>query len=250
MLPRSSRILYIINSHKLLYRKSIGLNPRIAPVCLKGSFISKNYSTEKKYDIHNPFEAEDGVKTDEKQIIERKPASYWKSLFQIWRTPAPALLTGLAGLVPFAAAPSYLYFIATSFDPFIISAQLAYGAVILSFVGGIRWGFVIPYRHGSTHMVTWRSIIQSVVPSIIACCGILLPDLTAGLVTVSMGLLLSLYNDLRMFGDYPKWMMGLRCFLTTVAVVTLIASVILVEENRIENTFGNKTKNKLLEKEL
>lgn len=53
-----------------------------------------------------------------------------------------------------------------------------------------------------------------------------------------------------MFGDYPKWMMGLRCFLTTVAVVTLIASVILVEENRINNTFGNKTKNKLLEKEM
>ncbi|XP_039258424.2 transmembrane protein 69-like [Styela clava] len=211
----------------------------------------RKFATENKYDIHNPYSEETPSDNEQKtEIVQRKPAGYFSSLFQVWRTPAPAFLTGIAGLVPFVAAPSYLYFIASSFHPFLISAQLAYGAIILSFIGGIRWGFVIPYRHGSTHMVTWRGISWSCVPALMAWGGILLPDLTGGLLMVSVGLLVSLYNDLRLFGDYPKWMLGLRCLLTTVAVVTLIASVILVEENRMKNTFGRRTPNKILDKDI
>lgn len=59
----------------------------------------RSYSTNEKYDIHNPF-SEEAVKSDEQitQVVERNPASYWKSLFHVWRTPAPALITGLAGV--------------------------------------------------------------------------------------------------------------------------------------------------------
>lgn len=78
----------------------------------------------------------------------------------------------------------------------------------------------------------------------------MIPDLTGGLLVVATGMCLALYNDLRLFGDYPKWMLGLRCLLTTVAVATLLISVVLVEENRVKNALGMRTQNKLLDKEI
>ena len=51
--------------------------------------------------------------------------------------PGPALCLGVAGLIPFVTAPLYMansgYFL-----PDIATAQLAYGASILSFLGGVR----------------------------------------------------------------------------------------------------------------
>ena len=70
-------------------------------------------------------------------------------------SPAPALGLGLAGLIPFVAAPAYMVLIifdkcrlsslsvflqynAGVFLPSIATAQLTYGATILSFLGGVH----------------------------------------------------------------------------------------------------------------
>ena len=70
-------------------------------------------------------------------------------------SPAPALGLGLAGLIPFVAAPAYMVLVifykcrlsslsvflqynAGVFLPSIATAQLTYGATILSFLGGVH----------------------------------------------------------------------------------------------------------------
>ncbi len=55
----------------------------------------------------------------------------WQDLSELPRSPAPALALGLAGLLPFAAAPLSMCSQA-AFDPWAAQAQLAYGATILS----------------------------------------------------------------------------------------------------------------------
>ena len=63
-----------------------------------------------------------------------KALAIWEDLGQLKRSPAPALSLGLAGLIPFAAAPLYMGQ-AGVFMPEVATAQLAYGATILSFLG-------------------------------------------------------------------------------------------------------------------
>ncbi len=56
--------------------------------------------------------------------------------------PLPARILGLAGLIPFALGA-----LAVTFAPEIkaeaAATLLLYGAVVLSFLGGIRWGFAV-----------------------------------------------------------------------------------------------------------
>lgn len=62
-----------------------------------------------------------------------------KNFTQIKNTPASALVYGVSGLIPFTAIPSFMYQ-TSMFVPELAYAQLAYSAVILSFLGGVRWG--------------------------------------------------------------------------------------------------------------
>ena len=79
----------------------------------------------------------------------------------------------LAGVIPFAILAISLYvigiengFFVSLFDVFKV-----WSAIILSFLGGIRWGFAIahePYEN--------KNLLISVVPSILAWFVLLLPD--------------------------------------------------------------------------
>lgn len=72
------------------------------------------------------------------QKVNLKNISVLSDLRCLPQGPGPALCLGVAGLIPFVSAPLYMansgYFL-----PDIASAQLAYGASILSFLGGVRW---------------------------------------------------------------------------------------------------------------
>ena len=73
-------------------------------------------------------------------------------VFQVRHSPTPALVLGISGLIPFVAAPLYMHY-SGAFLPEIATAQLAYGASILSFLGGVRWGLTLPL--GSTQVNTY-----------------------------------------------------------------------------------------------
>ncbi|XP_063283221.1 transmembrane protein 69 [Pelobates fuscus] len=144
-------------------------------------------------------------------------------LLSLKNVPKPALYLGLGGLIPFVAPPVVM--IASScYYPELGYAQIAYGAAILSFLGGVRWGFAIP--EGSPAKPDWMNLANSTVPAIFAWIALLFKDTpTESALLVIMGLGIALHYDLALLPTYPSWFKGLRAVLTFVAVLSLIATL-------------------------
>lgn len=106
----------------------------------------------------------------------------------------------------------------------IKKGQLAYGAVILSFLGGVRWGKLV--TPGSPIQSTWGQYSWSVTPSLIAWPALMIPSLPISSLIVASGLGLSGYLDIKQSG-YASWFKGLRIVLTTVAILSLLSTLIL-----------------------
>ncbi|XP_061902214.1 transmembrane protein 69-like [Entelurus aequoreus] len=147
------------------------------------------------------------------------------SLRTITQAPKPALYLGFSVLVPFVAAP-VLMATTQSFYPEVAYAQLVYGACIVSFLGGARWGFAIP--DGSPARPDWKNLGNSVVPSLLAWLALLCGhNVAAGVPVLLLGLGLSLHYDLRLLPGYPAWFKAMRRVLTLVAAFSLLATLML-----------------------
>uniref|UniRef100_A0AAQ4QV87 Transmembrane protein 69 n=2 Tax=Gasterosteus aculeatus aculeatus TaxID=481459 RepID=A0AAQ4QV87_GASAC len=149
------------------------------------------------------------------------------SLRALGQAPKPALYLGVSGLIPFLFAP--LSMAATqSFYPELACAQVVYGACIVSFLGGARWGFALPA--GSPAQPDWMNLGNSVVPSLLAWLALLCRDNFAeGALVVIMGLGLSLHYDLTLLPGYPSWFKAMRTVLTLVATFSLVATLVIKE---------------------
>ena len=138
--------------------------------------------------------------------------------------PRPALLLGWAGVIPFAllTAASILDIDTWFLDPTL--ALRAYGACILSFMGGAQWGVLLPRERG--HAPFFRYLV-SVLPALLAFLCLLLPS-TPGLIGLIVGFLALLAYDLSAVqqGLAPRWYASLRIQLT-LAVVVLLGSTVL-----------------------
>ncbi|XP_061099701.1 transmembrane protein 69 isoform X2 [Conger conger] len=144
---------------------------------------------------------------------------------ELWKGPRPALYLGFSGLLPFVIPPlamgaTELYF------PELAYAQIVYGASILSFLGGARWGFALP--EGSPAKPDWLNLANSVVPSLLAWVALLFRDnTTEAAIMVIMGLGISLHYDLALLPTYPSWFKALRAVLTVVATLSLVSTIFL-----------------------
>jgi protein-L-isoaspartate O-methyltransferase len=101
-------------------------------------------------------------------------------------------------------------------------ALLAYGAVILSFVGALHWGFAmtlrdLPPRSRNT------AFLWSVVPALLAWVALVLPPAPAVALLI-LGFLAQYRRDvgLARLAALPAWYLPLRLRLTTVACVSLV----------------------------
>jgi Protein of unknown function (DUF3429) len=138
--------------------------------------------------------------------------------------PRPALLLGWAGVIPFAlfAAASALDVHLWSLDPTM--ALRAYGACILSFMGGAQWGILLPHHEG--HAPFSRYLI-SVLPALLAVLCLLIPNRPGliGLIAGFLGLLAYDISTVRQ-GLAPRWYTSLRVQLTLAVVVLLGVAVL------------------------
>jgi hypothetical protein len=138
--------------------------------------------------------------------------------------PRPALLLGWAGVIPFAllTAASVLDIHPWSLDPTM--ALRAYGACILSFMGGAQWGVLMPQE--GAHVPFFRYLV-SVLPALLAFLCLLIPS-TPGLIGLIVGFLALLAYDLSTVrqGLAPRWYASLRIQLT-LAVVVLLGITVL-----------------------
>lgn len=129
----------------------------------------------------------------------------------------PALVLGLSGLLPFVAAPAYMI-TAGAFLSNIAFYQVAYGASILSFLGGVRWGLTLVEESGVRP--NWFNLGYSVTPSLIAWLGLIVPNLVVSNLILMVGLTGAAYFDTVMWG-YPPWFKALRFMLSFGAVLSL-----------------------------
>lgn len=136
--------------------------------------------------------------------------------------PRPVLAWGLAGLIPFLGLPM-LSLAAPVLSDWGDRALGLYAAVILSFLGGARWGRAVVDPEPSP-----RTLAFSMAPSVAAWGLVLLPAGHSDLQLAGLAgaLVLHLLWDLRSQG-LPGWYPRLRLILTAGAVAGLAAGALV-----------------------
>jgi hypothetical protein len=141
--------------------------------------------------------------------------------------PQAALALGVAGLVPFVAAAVQ---IATAWPlgPRMTGPALfhlgAYGACILSFMGGVQWGLTVASRAEGTDAA--RRYGASVLPALIAWAGLYM-GAQSGLLLLALGFAVLLAYDLLAVSrqEAPLWYGRLRAGLTAVVLLALLIAI-------------------------
>ena len=139
------------------------------------------------------------------------------------RIPTPALVLGLGGLVPFAAAGIAAWLPHAGLAAIGLAALGAYGAVILSFLGGVRWGVEL---FDEAALTRWTPLALSVLPSLVAWAALLAPPVP-GLALLAAGLIGQYALDRAAVGDgtLPPWYGRLRTILTAGAAAATLAGL-------------------------
>ena len=137
--------------------------------------------------------------------------------------PPSAFLLGALGLIPFLALAVSPFALTDATRPRAMFALLVYGAVILSFLGGIHWGLAI--GPGQTNLP--RRLTLSVLPSLCGWLALLLSPRT-GAILLAGGIIATLALDLlaTRAGEAPSWYPWLRIPLSGVAAACLLFGTI------------------------
>lgn len=131
--------------------------------------------------------------------------------------PRAAAVLGALGLIPFLGL-AVLSTAGGATDDWARFALTAYGAAILSFLGGIYWGFAT-----TDGRAAWSRLLLAVVPSLVAWGAMMAPPGPALLVLVA-GFVLMLSVDIAAAraGHAPRWYPALRMPLTVIACAALL----------------------------
>jgi hypothetical protein len=141
--------------------------------------------------------------------------------------PAAALVLGLAGLIPFIAGAAALWVPLPPLTPDPgLKLVTVYGAIILSFLGGIRWGTAIgPYGTRRQGM----ELAASVLGSLAGLAAVFIPAVPALTLLIAGFLMQALWDVTSVeAGRLPQWFGKLRMLLTAGAVISLTATLVAV----------------------
>jgi len=132
---------------------------------------------------------------------------------------------GYAGLIPFLLMTLGVWFADASWMGDFIKGQLAYGIVILSFLGGVHWGAALLSSEMPERELR-KALIWGVTPSLIAWSATLFGGF--GFAVLMAGFVAALQVDKQMYAAYgmPDWLLALRKRLTLVVVLSLALTVI------------------------
>jgi len=142
------------------------------------------------------------------------------------RIPRPALLLGLAGLVPFlwSAATHLSPVLATWagqwFKPMFLGAYvgLTWGTVILSFMSGVLWGFATKTEGKQAAIAYTLSVIPALWGFVMVADA---SDTSAIFLAAGFVGLLLLDATFQAWGLAPRWWLRLRVMLTVVTLACL-----------------------------
>jgi hypothetical protein len=145
------------------------------------------------------------------------------------RLPPLAILLSVAGVAPFVICAVTAIRGDAANDPFSMVALLAYGAVVLSFIGAIHWGFVI---EGTKEPAERLRLALGAVPGLLGWGAVLLGlagESIIGLVVIIGALVGTAIVETRAhrIGLVPRAYLILRWCLT-VTVVALLTTVLVL----------------------
>jgi hypothetical protein len=139
------------------------------------------------------------------------------------RIPPAALLTGLAGVLPMAVC-TYALFTQSRLPIFEEPARalIGYCAIILSFLGGVRWGHALRMTDRG---LQGRAIVVSIIPATVAWLLILQPTLMGFVLLPVLFVLLALLDERLPELGAPLWYRRLRRLLTAIVVIVLMLAI-------------------------
>jgi hypothetical protein len=133
---------------------------------------------------------------------------------------APARILGFAGLFPFVGLAVLVGFGPDPWHADSLKALVCYGAVILTFVGALHWGYAVRRPAGESGI--WLQYGFSVLPALAAWISSLMPD-GAALRVQAVALLICYLFDRNAahYDPVPEWFLKLRAVLTVVGSASL-----------------------------
>lgn len=140
--------------------------------------------------------------------------------------PFPAFWLGLGGLVPFAACAAAAFIGPAAWRGFALFALIAYGAVVLSFLGAVHWGLTLAATAEAETRHARTRLTLATVPALVGWGALLLPA-WAGM-TVLIGGYLAVWaaeESGAREGLVPSRYLWLRRLLTLAVVVILSATL-------------------------
>lgn len=139
------------------------------------------------------------------------------------RIPFIAMLLGWAGVLPFAALSAFIAFAGNDpFQPWALSKLVAYGAIILTFMGGVHWGLIMN-RETSDN---WKYVV-GIAPSLVAVVAVVVEGVPA-IVLLAAGFLALLIYDMQIVRQKyaPQWYSALRLQLTAAVGICLTVAAV------------------------
>ena len=139
--------------------------------------------------------------------------------------PDAARWLGALGAIPFVGLAMGSWLAGEEVRGAMVFALAAYGAVILSFLGGIHWGLAMAgFGSGREQDACFRRLTLSIVPSLVGWVSLLAPAPLglAGLAGAFAAMLgLDILASRR--AEVPSWYVRLRWPLTLVVTASVIA---------------------------
>ncbi|MGF1561192.1 MAG: DUF3429 domain-containing protein [Geminicoccaceae bacterium] len=134
--------------------------------------------------------------------------------------PRAAWVYGLGGLIPFTFCALLIWLVDAELAGFLAQVLRAWGALILTFLGGVHWGLAIAGYGGQA--ADHQRLGIAIAPSLLAGLALLVP-LALGFVMLAGGFV-TLYAIDRACvatGEAPGWYSRLRTPLSAIVVVCM-----------------------------
>ena len=142
------------------------------------------------------------------------------------RVPPAAAWLGVLGALPFVSIAGLSPFVESPHRELASFAIAAYGALILSFLGGVHWGLAIA-GFGPAHTANnmFRRLAGSVVPSLIGWAALFFPKSVGAAILAAAFCVLSLFDVYATRkSEAPAWYPKLRLPLTLLVIAALTVS--------------------------
>jgi hypothetical protein len=142
--------------------------------------------------------------------------------------PTTAMLLGIAGLIPFFVCSLAALTGEPQNSQRALLALIGYGAVILSFLGGVHWGFGLDPSGSPPSQIQRARFGLGVLPALIGWVALLITFLgfdRSALLLLAAGYILTTVTEARgsRVGWVPRGYMGLRWVLSAIVLVLLVS---------------------------